>query len=42
MNLGMKIIWINLGMKLKYMHKYIYLIQSIHMGMVRHNWAIQK
>ena len=23
-------------------HKYIYLIQSIYMGVVKHNWAFQK
>ena len=41
MNLRMKLIKINLGMKLFFCmwldtHKYIYLIQSIHMGVVRH------
>ena len=35
MNLGMNIIfWIGLGT-----HKYIYMIQSIHMDVVRHNGA---
>ena len=48
MNLGMKLIKINLwGMKLFFCmwlgtHKYIYLIQSIHMGVVRHTMVFQK
>ena len=41
MNLGMKFIRMNLGMKLIFcmwsgIHKYIYLIQSIQMDVVRH------
>ena len=47
MNLVMKLIRINLDMKLIYcmllgIYKYIYLIQSIHMGVVRPTWAFQK
>ena len=47
LNLGMKLIRMDLGMKsILYMwlgiHKYICFIQFIHMGMVRHNWALQK
>ena len=47
MNLVMKLIRINLDMKLIYcmllgIQKYIYLIQSIHMGVVRPTWAFQK
>ena len=47
MNLGMKLIKMNLGMKLFFLHvvgthKYIYLIQSIHMGVVRHTRVFPK
>ena len=47
MNIGMKLIRMNLVMKLIFCiwlgtHKHISLIQSIHMGVVRHTWEFQK
>ena len=47
MNLDMKLIKMKLGMKLLFciwlvMHKYICLIQSIHMGVVRRTCVLQK
>ena len=44
---GMKLIRMNLGVKLIFcvwlgIHKYIYLIQSIHIDVVRHTKAFQK
>ena len=45
-SLGMKLIWMNLGIKLIFcmclgIQKYIYLIQPIHVGVIRHIWAFQ-
>ena len=47
MNPGMKLIRVNLGIMLIFcmrlaIHKYIYLIPSIDVGVVRHTWVFQK
>ena len=46
MNLDIRLISMKLGMNLIYymwlgVYKYIYLIQSIHMSIDRHTWALQ-